>query len=273
MALSGTAFAGDFWSSTLSIQGKTLDLGEAGRTTNYAAFTTNGTFSASTTVNGEVDVDGNVGVNGTSLTLSNSVIHGDATLKTGGTFNVPNASQITGARNQSTAFNTKLSNGATAATTFATTAASLTATSNYTSSMSLSGGNLILNSQSILITDNTANDTVVLKLGTFALNNSTFTLDGTATTKFIIDVTGSFNVANASSILLAGGLTAGNVIFNYTGTSNTAGISGSTLNGILLAANAPVSMTGNSVVNGEVIGKSISMSGGSKIKKPAPASP
>ena len=272
MTLSGVASASDFFDSTLTIQGKTLDLGEAGRTSDYAVFTTNGTFSASTSVANEIDVEGNVGVNGLGLTLSSSVIHGNATLQTGGTFNVPNASQITGTRNQGSAFNTKLNNGTSASTLFSSNAAALTATTNFTASSSISGGSVILNNSSLSITASDSQP-VVLKLSDFVLNGGNFTLVGTAMSKFIIDVSGNFNLSNASQINLSGGLLAGNVVFNVTG-GTTVGLSGaSRLDGILLAANRTVTLTGAATINGELIGKSVALSGGSKVKKPTHPSP
>src|SRR5579862_6548889 len=107
LTLSGIANAGDFFDSTLSLQGKTLDLGEAGRTEDYSVFVTNGSFSASASF-----VDGNLGVNGGPITLNNnSIVSGTATLSTGSSFNVSGGSSITGARQQSSSFNTKLTNG------------------------------------------------------------------------------------------------------------------------------------------------------------------
>lgn len=84
---------------------------------------------------------------------------------------------------------------------------------------------------------------------------------------------------NAGTLSLggSGALLASNVIFNYRGAAAaTIGASGGAqFNGILLAANNTVQLTGASVVNGEVIGKSVLLSGASKVgpMKPPIVSP
>jgi choice-of-anchor A domain-containing protein len=75
-----------------------------------------------------------------------------------------------------------------------------------------------------------------------------------------------------SLVTFDGQLNPKNVIFNVADTATLSGAS--EFNGILLASNSTaLSLTGGSSVFGEVIAKSITMSGGSKIKKPKPPKP
>lgn len=267
MSLSGAAHAADFFDSTFTIQGKTLDLGAAGRTQDYAAFTTNGTFSASSSIPNDINIFGNVGVYGSSLTLSNSVINGNATLKTGGTFNVPNANQITGSRNQSNSYNSILSQGVTDANTFTSRLASLSSTNNFTVTGYTQDSTMNLVNQNVTLTAKD-NNPVVLKLDGASLTNSTLTLSGSSSSRFIFEISDCSFAANQSKVLLTGGLTAGNVIFDLQGTTTSSISGGSLINGIILAVNKNFTMSGGSELDGELISKSITMSGGSKIKKP-----
>lgn len=267
MSLAGAAHAADFFDSALTVQGKTLDLGAAGRTQDYAAFTTNGTFSASTGLMNEIDVFGNVGVFGSSLTLSNSVINGNATLKKDGKFNVPNSSQITGSRFQSQSYDTILQQGVSDAKTFTSQVKSLNGTSNFTATGFTMGSTMNLVNQNVTLSA-TDNNPVVLKLSSGSLTNSTLTLNGSSTSHFIFDIAGGAFAAGNSNVLLTGGLTVGNVAFVLEGGSASSITGNSTVNGLIVAVDRDFTMSGGSLLNGELIGKSITLSGGSKIKKP-----
>jgi len=88
--------------------------------------------------------------------------------------------------------------------------------------------------------------TIVLKLTDFKLNyNSTFTLNGTSTTKFVLNVTRSFEIKGNSHLVLSGGLLAENVLFNLIGTGSSL-IESSTFSGIILGVNRDVKVTKNS---------------------------
>lgn len=263
LALMGSAHAADFFDSTLTIQGRTLDLGEAGRTEDYTIFVTNGTLNANAS-----SVDGNVGVNGGPINLNGGAgVSGDAALTTGSNFNVAGGSSIDGTREQGSSFNAKLNSGTSAANAFSSTAASLSATSNYSASSSL-GSNLALNRSNLTITAKD-NNPVVLKLDNFTINSGTFTLVGTAMTKYIIDISQSFSLDSAT-IQLSGGLLASNVVFNVE--QGNANLNNSKVSGIVLATNAGASLN-NSTVTGELIAKVVNLNGGSKVKKPARPSP
>jgi choice-of-anchor A domain-containing protein len=100
------------------------------------------------------------------------------------------------------------------------------------------------------------------------------TLSAPAGSTFVLNVGsrlrgGAFNLSSAQ-IILTGGLTADDVLFNVLG-SGGVNIASSTVNGIVLALNRSVSVTGGAV-NGELVGGSISLSGGS-VNNPPPVVP
>jgi choice-of-anchor A domain-containing protein len=116
-----------------------------------------------------------------------------------------------------------------------------------------------LNHSSLTITGG-ANEKVVLRLTDFVLtNNSIFTLSGTATTSFIINVTDTFSLRSNSHISLVN-VPASNVLFNILGTGSTVVLrGGSTLPGTLLALNRKVRIR-RSEVDGRVIANQVNIS-------------
>src|SRR5215469_591901 len=114
-----------------------------------------------------------------------------------------------------------------------------------------------LNHSSLSITGG-ANEKVVLNLTDFVLtNNSIFTLSGTATTSFIINVAETFSLRSNSHISLVN-VPASNVLFNIRGTGSTVWLrGGSTLPGTLLALNRKVRIKGGSQVVGPVIANQV----------------
>ena len=259
LALSGFVLAGDFFDSTLTIQGTTLDLGEAGRSADYAIFVTKGSLDADGSTTGSQGAGGNVGVSKGSVNLNDgSVVNGIAIAGKEKDFNVEPPSMITGGE-----FDAKLNDAAKDAKSFAQRVASLCATSNYSSTPAFNS-NLFLNHSSLTISATDSNP-VVLKLANFSLNAGTFTLVGTAMSKFIIDIDQSMNLSNGSRINLSGGLLAGNVVFNVE--HGGINLSDSAASGILVAAKGSASLS-NSTVTGEVIAKYVDLNDGSHVKKP-----
>lgn len=273
-----SALAQTFFEDSITLQGRLIDLGYAGRVYKWSALTTNGKLTASTSATNcpaKIDIEGNVGVWATTnsnakLVLSNSSIQGNVYLRKGGTKSLSGASQILGNFYQGNSYDTILSTAASNAATLSTNISLLTGTTNFTSNFSLSGGNVIGSNSSFTITA-TNNDPVVLKLTDFVLNHSSFTLIGSATSRFIIDVGDDFALSNGSLVTFDGQLDPENVIFRIGDSLTMSGAS--EFNGILLANNSVAAFSGGSKVFGEVIGKSIAMSGGSKIKKPKPPKP
>lgn len=291
LALASTSLAQTFFDAGITLQGKSIDLGFAGRVHKWAAFGLNGNVSGSTSFNtspNNIDFYGNVGVWGTNskLILTNSRIQGNLSIRQGNNTEILTGSGgWSGTKSQNAATNTILSTAAANAATLSSNIASLTKTTNFSlsgftnntpsalSKIIASGSGDNTSSINLLIdgtVNNSLNAPIVLKLTDFVLNDAggtQLTLKGTALTKFIFDVSGAFTLANSSDIILSGGLQAGNVIFNARNNSGAGLGGGSTLQGILLAANGTASLSG-SEVTGQVIGKSVALSGGSKIKAP-----
>ncbi len=295
LALASTSMAQTFFDAGITLQGKTIDLGFAGRVHKWAAFGLNGNVSGSTSFNtspNNIDFYGNVGVwgNNMKLILSNSRVQGDSYIRTTSSELFTGSGGRSGVKYQNAATNTLLQTAYNDAHTLSSNIALLTKTTNFSLSgftnntpsalskivASGSGDNTSSINLSINgMVNNPLNNPIVLKLSSFVLNEAggtQLTLVGTATTKFIFDVNGAFTLANSADIILSGGLIAGNVIFNARASSGAGLGGGSTLEGILLAANGAASLS-SSEVYGSVIGKSVALSGGSKIKKPKDVSP
>jgi Ice-binding-like len=279
LVVASSAMAQTFFEEGITLQGKLIDLGYAGRVYKWSALTTNGRLSASTSATSspaKIDIEGNVGIwGGSDITLTNSSILGDVYLRKGGSKMLSGAAQILGNffqdKGSSFFYDNILSHAAADAATLRSNIASLTGTSNFTSNFSLSGGSVIGSNTCLTITA-TDDNPVVLKLTDFSLTNAHLTLIGSANTRFLIDVSDDFSLSIGSLVTFDGQLNPKNVIFNVADTATLSGAS--EFNGILLASNSTaLSLTGGSSVFGEVIAKSIAMSGGSKIKKPKPPKP
>jgi hypothetical protein len=113
-------------------------------------------------------------------------------------------------------------------------------------------------------------ETVVLNLKNFQLKgNATLTLQGTATTNFIINVKNQFALSSNAMILLSGGAQWNNVLYNVHGPGADVTLAGgSSLQGILMATQRTVRLTGSSLVTGEVIGNRNVISDGSQVIHP-----
>ncbi|HJT81283.1 MAG TPA: ice-binding family protein [Chthoniobacterales bacterium] len=101
--------------------------------------------------------------------------------------------------------------------------------------------------------------TVVVKLGNFRLSgNSSFTLEGTATTTFIINVSKRFSLSDNAQVVLSGGVQWNNVLFNIRTRDSAVSLSGNVkLSGMLMANNRTVRLSGQAQVDGEVIANRI----------------
>lgn len=113
-------------------------------------------------------------------------------------------------------------------------------------------------------------ETVVLNLKNFILrDNSSFTLQGTATTTFIINVRKKFSLSGNSQIQLAG-LQWDQVLFNVVGTGRKVSLGGDSIfNGILMASNRTIQLKGESTVSGELIANRLKLRGGSQVIHPS----
>jgi len=112
-------------------------------------------------------------------------------------------------------------------------------------------------------------ETVVLNLKNFILrDNSSFTLQGTATTTFIINVGKKFSLSGNSHIDLAG-LQWDQVLFNIVGTGRKVSLGGDSIfNGILMANDRTVKLKGSAMVSGEIIANRLKLRGSSQMVHP-----
>ena len=157
--------------------------------------------------------------------------------------------------------NSDLMQGVANAHTASNFASGLTATSGYPTT---------INQNTSLMLSGAANQTVVLQLTDFVLSDTAaLTLQGTATTTYVINVTNKFSLSGSSVVQLSGGLTYDNVLFNVVGAGTAATMSGSSvLNGILLATDRTAKLSGSATVYGEVIADKVSLAGVSSVQRP-----
>lgn len=125
------------------------------------------------------------------------------------------------------------------------------------------------------ITGSLAGNTYVVNLTDLVLQGSSaiLTLHGTSTTNYIFNVSRYMSLAGGAKINIDGslGLTDANVLYNVQSnpTQYDVTLSGaSEVHGIILATTRAVKETGGSKVYGEVIAKSVSLSGSSKVINP-----
>jgi hypothetical protein len=113
-------------------------------------------------------------------------------------------------------------------------------------------------------------ETVTLSLKNFLMSgSSTFTLQGTATTSFVINVSKRFSLSDEARIILAGDVQWNNVTFNVHGSGTTVKISGSsTLTGVLNAAGRTVKLTDQALVTGRVNPKHLFLLDSSRLVQP-----
>jgi hypothetical protein len=185
-----------------------------------------------------------------------SIIEKDVWQHTGGTFSTYSAGSIHGTRFQDSTHDTILDQGVIDA--MNADAAAFSMASTYPSITNIQTGS------NYTLTAN--NDCTVLKLTNFKLSGGTFTLVGTATQHFIINVTNTFSLSGGTKIVLSGGLTFDNVLWNIHGTGTDVSISGSSsITGIVMATQRKVNLSGSTIDKGEIIANQLVMSGSSQI--------
>jgi len=109
--------------------------------------------------------------------------------------------------------------------------------------------------------------TVTLNLRNFVLaDQSSFTLQGTATTSFIINVTKRFSLSGSSRIILSGGVRWDHVFFNVLGRGSVVSLDDrAQLYGTLTARQRKVKLDEYSVVYGAVTARKIRLTDAARI--------
>lgn len=128
----------------------------------------------------------------------------------------------------------------------------------------------INSSQAPSVVSGAPGETVTLDLRNFVLQrNDTFTLQGTSTTTFVINVSGKFSLLNNARIVLAGGVQWNNVFFNVLGRGSVVVLTDqSILHGALTASKRTVRLEENAIVYGKVFAKKVLISGAAQIVLP-----
>lgn len=209
-------------------------------------------------------VAGDVGIAGNALT-GNATINGDLYYRGNGRFWLSGKLSVTGALldNQDSLLDLAVSQ----AIATSQAAAALPSTRAFT--------NLDLErSQSTTLTG-APGETVVLSLRDFEMSgNSTLTLQGTATTMFIINVKRQFLLSGNARIVLSGGVAWNNVLFNVLGKgSDVTLMNQAHLEGMLMANRRTVKILGNATLSGSMIGKTIVLRGRATVTHPPVTSP
>lgn len=237
----------------------------------WAVFSLGGNVIEGDTGTGTTDVFGDVGVagNGNITLTGNATIHGDLYYETQGKLTLSGKPKITGTIHHNASSDTQLNNGVTEATNTSNSAFALPVTPTYASLT-----NVQLTGKQNLTISGAPGQTVVLKLQNFSISSGTFTLSGSATTNFVINVSKQFSLTNHAQIILTGGVAWDDVLFNIRGSgTNVTMDGGSVLNGILMANNRTVALSGQATVRGEVVGDKVSLTGGAQVIRPPITSP
>ena len=213
--------------------------------------------SSNDTISGNSNITGNVGIQSGIFSLAkNSNIIGNLFYHTGVTRNI--SGHVSGTTSLD---NAAIDNAFSDLQMLSDTAFAEPVTPRYSTltMVNLNGGSLSITGG--------ANEKVVLSLTSFVLVSSNFTLSGTTTTSFIINVTGNFSVTNNSNIILSG-VPVANVLFNIRGTGSVVTMGNSNISGNLLALNRTVTISGNTNVTGKVIASQVNISGNTNIVSP-----
>ncbi|HLW35088.1 MAG TPA: collagen-binding domain-containing protein [Chthoniobacterales bacterium] len=207
------------------------------------------------TITGPSFVTGNYGLGGGKLSITgSSKITGKLVKATGTQLNTSGQGTVTGGVSTDDA---QLDSAFADAAALSDAAAMEAVTPAYASLTSVNGSMTITGAPG---------QKVVLSLQDFKLNGgATFTLQGTATTSFIVNVSKTFALTGGSKIVLSG-VPPENVLFNIRGTGSQVSFSGgSSMSGILLAMNRKVDLSAGHVLGKVIANQVVITSGGSVI--------
>lgn len=289
---------GNFFDGAVTVGASNIDLGNTsggntGGHHSWAIFALSGgvtiTDPVSTylTDSNSYDVLGNVALGGSgNLTMVASWIKGGVWV-TSNSQTVP-TNPIAGAqfyqnpKNVDSAYLTTGVMQATAASNAATSAGSggsITSNLTFTGLAAIpnGGSGTISLTGTASITPSVLNATYVLNVMDLILsgNAAALTLNGSDQTNYVFNINRFMTLSSAAKIVLGGGgITAANVLYNvksYTTQYDVALSGGAEVRGIILAKDRNVKLTGASKVYGEVIARSVSLSGISKVINPFPS--
>ena len=228
------------------------------------------------TLTGPSKIVGNVGVGGrANFSMSDGVIDGNVYMNSYGKFTMSGPARFTPGHgviaNQDSTLNGALSD----ARDLSSSAAAEMATHNYTVTMGSFNGTTVNGNKSFSLADSNpfGGSKIVLNLQDLVMTGGTFTLQGTATTTYVINVSRNFSLNNAKIVLAdlsgnvnsATGVQASHVLFNVVGSGSQVSLNqGTSLTGILLAAQRKVDLSGGKVF-GRVIGNQINVTSGGQI--------
>ena len=265
-----------------------VDLGAAGRTTQWAMFALSGGITISDTSSQLVtqtvtstDPGGaTIGAaGGGSITLSGTAkVVGTGYIRSGGVLRKSGAATITGGIQPQNPVNDALTNQVVTDATAATGQANGLANTETNISRTVIGSwdslTTVNQNHSLSLTDTAGASNCVLHLSDFILSGgATFTLTGSADTTYVINVSGTFSLLGGK-IVLTGGLQPENVLFNITGSGTDVTLSSAAyFRGFLLAPDRKVNLSAASTLEGTLIAGKINVSGASRIKKPTYISP
>ena len=222
-------------------------LPEVGDLQHWSVFTL-GSATTADELSGSAVINGDVGVAGIGdINLKDSAtINGNLYYRSNGTLDRSSNSMIKGATFHDQ--DTLLDNDAAAAIAASRHATSLKQHYFAPNDLELSGN------RNFTVTAAPGGN-VVLKLGNFRMSvNSSLTLDGTATSTFIINVSKQFALSGNAKIVLSGDVQWSNVLFNVYAKDSAVWLSGnSSFAGMLMANRRTVQVSGHTSINGEVI--------------------
>jgi len=183
-----------------------------------------------------------LGLNNTNVFLSNVTVNGDVGVSPQGTLTLMAPSTVTG-----TIFvDVTASIGSSAGTatgginhTVNLASAVNDAISASLFASSLSATQTVSGISSALTLQGNGGITVLDVNGGISLNNQNITLNGSANDKFVLNISGNLSMGGTASIVLGGGVTAGNVLLNFDGTNQTINTHvGDVVNATILAPTA-----------------------------------
>lgn len=134
---------------------------------------------------------------------------------------------------------------------------------------------IMLKAQENFVLSGGPGETVTLNLHNFMLRDrATLTLEGTATTSFVINVTNKFVLSGSARIVLSGGVQLENVFYNILGSGTTVLLKkNAILYGILTATGRTALLRGHSIVYGKVIANEVELRDAAQIIPPPITSP